>query len=453
MVVAAAGNTAARTRRPGAAVTAAAVLRHRAVRSALVRLTPALTVVGSLALTCLLIRQQRMTVLALAAAVITSAALCRPATVALLLIPLGLLGTVLTDVTFIVLAVVVVALTVAFQTVAGAHTVRPPQLWVGLLTCLLAVSFVPSMDGSATSMTRFLDLAGILAGLGLLAAAIAVPPHPRNLAKMTALAGALAAGYALANGDEAAGRLEGLGFNPNYLGALLAPPLAAAVGLTRRTRNPAWLAAGAVCLVAMAWTQSRGAFIAATVGVGVALVHGRPRRQQALITLVTAGVVFVLPGVLDSAWHAAVGGRATAELSHNREVREQTAEFALRVAAEHPLHGIGYGLFSSYAARSPGFGLEISTHNEYLRLAAESGAAALGVFLVLLWLAVRGRPSGDLSLALAIMLTSATSLLFANLLANLTISMPFWLSLGCLLAAGRSRAGPTVPSPRAHPKP
>lgn len=439
------GGTAARARWPGTAVTAAAVLRVKSVRVGLKRMTPGLTVIGALVLACLLAGQQRLTILALAVVLFASVALRRPATAALLLIPLGLLGAALTDATFVLLAVLVVTLTVMFQVVGGALAVRPPHLWVALMICLLVVSFVPSMEDSATSMPRFLDLAGVLGGLGLLAAAVAAPPHPRNLARTTALAGALAAGYVLANGDEAAGRLEGLGFNPNYLGALLAPPLVAAIGLTRRSRSPAWPAAGTICLVAMAWTQSRGAFIAATVGVAVALVHGRPRRHQALITLAVAGVVIVLPGLLATAWHAAMGGRETAELSHNRAVREQAAEFALRVAAEHPFHGIGYGMFASYAARSPRFGLDIGTHNDYLRLAAESGAATFAVFLVLLWLGVRGRRPGDPSLALALMLTSATTLLFANLLANLTISMPFWLSLGCLLAAGGSRAGTAPP--------
>ncbi|MBC6456842.1 O-antigen ligase family protein [Actinomadura sp. HBU206391] len=419
-----------------------AFVRHGAVRSALVRTAPALTVAASLALTFLLIRERRFTVLALAAAVLASVAFRRPATTALLLIPLGALGSAVGDATIVVLAVVVVSLAVAVRIAAGAHHVRPAHLWVALMACLLVVSFVPCIDGPVPVLLVFLDLAGILVGLGLLAAAIAVPPRPRDLARVTALVGALAAGYALAVGDEMVGRLQGLDLNPNYLGALLAPPLVAAVGLTRRTRNPAWLAAGAVCVVAMACTQSRAAFIAATVGIAVTLVHGRPRRHQALIALATA-VTVMLPGILELARRLTAGDRGPADLSRSRAVRQQAAEFALQTAIEHPLHGIGYGMFSSYAARSPGFGLDIGTHNDYLRLAAESGAATLCVFLVILWLAVRERPSGDLTLPLGISLAFATNLLFANLLSNLTISMPFWLSLGCLLAAARHRPGTT----------
>ncbi|GAA2084202.1 O-antigen ligase family protein [Actinomadura alba] len=430
------------------------LIRHGAVRSALVRTlvrtTPALTVLGSLVLTCLLIRQQRLTVLALAAAVLAAAALRRPTATALLLIPLSVVGTVVADATFVILAIVVVTLSAAVRIVAGVHAVRPPHLWAALMCCLLLVSFVPCLDGPLPVMIVFYDLAGILAGLALTAAAIAAPPRPRDLARMTALVGALAAGYALAAGEEMGGRLEGLGLNPNYLAALLAMPLVAAVGLTRRTRNPLWLVPGTICLVAMVCTQSRAAFVAAAVGVAVTLVHGRPRGHQALIAVGT-GVTVMLPGIVELVRRVTAGDRGPADLSRSREVRQQAAEFALRTAVEHPFHGIGYGTFSSYAARSPRFGLEIGTHNDYLRLAAESGAATLVVFLVILWLAVRGRRPGDLSLPLGITLAFATNLLFANLLANPTISMPFWLSLGCLLAAARHPAGASSPDPCQEP--
>jgi O-antigen ligase len=252
---------------------------------------------------------------------------------------------------------------------------------------------------------------------------------------MIAVAGAVTAGYVLVGGDYAGGRLEGLGFNPNYLGALLALPIVAAVGLMRQDRNPAWLAPSGVCLVAMAETQSRGAFLAAAVGVAIILVQGRPFKLQAPVVLAAVVVATALPGSLDAVEHIAAGNRQTSDLNSNSEIRRQAAEFATHVALQHPLRGIGYGMFPSYAAKSPRFGVYINTHNDYLRLAAEAGAITLAAFLVLLWLGTTRRRSGDLGVLRAVVLTYAVGLFFANLLADLAASLPFWLSLGCLLAS------------------
>ncbi|MCW2919498.1 MAG: hypothetical protein JWN52_7566 [Actinomycetia bacterium] len=420
--------------------TTAGAVRRWAMRPALG--TPALVVMASPVLTYVLLRYERRTLLALAAATLVLLTVRSPATAVLLLIPAGLLGAAYTDASFAVLEpVVVVTLVMAFQIVVGALPIRSSHLWVGLLASLLLISSVFPSVTSGSPTDRFPDLTWMLAGLGLLAVTIASPPHPQRLARVTAWAGALAAAYVLADGDYANGRLEGFGFNPNYLGILLALPLVAAVGLGHRTRNPAWLAPAAVCLVAIAETQSRGAFLAAAAGVSVVLVQGRPLRHQALILLSAVGIASALPSSLGVVENVAVGDRSSSELSYNSTVREHAAEFAARVAIEHPLRGIGFGMFPSYAAKSPRFGVHMATHNDYLRLAAEAGAAALAAFLALLWLGTKGRRSRDLAILRAVVVSYMVGLLFGNSLANLVASTPFWLSLGCLLAATPSRAG------------
>jgi O-antigen ligase len=124
------------------------------------------------------------------------------------------------------------------------------------------------------------------------------------------------------------------------------------------------------------------------------------------------------------------------------------AWFAVRVAAGHPLRGIGYGTFPSHAGAE--FGLHIATHNDYLRLAAETGIPALVAFLGLLWLGLRRPASGDLAVLRAMTAAYAAGLLFANALASLVISTPFWLALGCLLATPRPPLDHTTTDRESH---
>jgi O-antigen ligase len=234
-------------------------------------------------------------------------------------------------------------------------------------------------------------------------------------------------------GDRADGRLQGFGLNPNYLGAFLALPFVAAIGLAYRHRRPMWLLPAGLCLAGMVATQSRGAFVAGLAGVAIVVMQGRRIRIQVLIAAIAVVAGAVFPAVIGAAEHLAVGGRQAAELSHDTAVRERVAWFALRVAAEHPFRGIGYGMFPSYADSQ--FGVHIATHNDYLRLAAETGVPALAAFLVLLWLGVKSPAPGDLAVPRAVAGAYAVGLLFANELTNLVVSTPFWLALGCLLAS------------------
>ncbi|HEX6470516.1 MAG TPA: O-antigen ligase family protein [Streptosporangiaceae bacterium] len=316
---------------------------------------------------------------------------------------------------------------------------RPAHLWIGLLGGLLVISArfpaIRLQDGSAAA-----DLGALLVGLALLAAVTAVAPRPSVIIRTVAGAGALAAGYALVFGVHDGGRLAAFGLNPNYLGGMLALPCVAAAGLAWLRRNPAWLAPAAACLTAIITTQSRGAFLSAAAGIAVVVVQGRGRRARWRFALAAgaAGVAIALAapagGGLGLVEQVAAGNREHSELAYDTTVRGDVAEFAMKVAARHPVRGIGYAAFPSYAATAPDFGIYMATHDDYLRLAAEAGGIALGAFLVLLWLGVRGRRHGELAVARAVTVAYAVGLVFANPLGNLLVSLPFWLSLGCLLA-------------------
>jgi O-antigen ligase len=90
-------------------------------------------------------------------------------------------------------------------------------------------------------------------------------------------------------------------------------------------------------------------------------------------------------------------------------------------------------------------GISINTHNDYLRLAAESGLVTLVLLLALLWLGLARRYTAHHVVLQALGVAYATGLLFANALTDLVISTPFWISLGCLLARSADRT--TDPSP------
>lgn len=382
---------------------------------------------------------------------VTFAALvtCRPVVLASL-VPVSVLGGALPgrSATAALSAIGVVVLVVGVQIVAGTRRPRRVHLLIALLAMLLLVGFLFPADGPGAETDRLVDLMCVLAGLGLTAAAAASPPPASAVARVTAVAGGCTALVLLPLGERPGGRLAGLGLNPNFLGAFLALGLVAAAGLVVRHRRPVWLLPAAACLAGMAATQSRGAFAAAAAGVVVVTIEGRRRALQALAVTAVVTVCALFPATIDAAERVAVGHRQAAELSHDTSVRENVARFAVRVATGHPIRGIGYGTFPSYADAR--FGVRIATHNDYLRLAAETGIPALVVFLVLLWLALRRPAAGDLAVPRAVVAAYAAGLLFANELSNLIVSTPFWLSLGCLLAA-RPRPDRTVSVQKVSP--
>ncbi len=384
--------------------------------------------------TVLVVGRSWHAVAAVALAALALLAVCGPFA-ALSLIPLSVAG----GVTATLPAVAVVTLVVAVRAVAGFRRPRPPHLVIAALALLvLAAYFFPSA-GLTPQPDRAADLIALLAGLGMAAATAASPPSPDAIARVTALTGGIAAGVALALGEQAGGRLQAFGLNPNYLGTYLALPLVASAGLARRHRQPLWLVPAAACLAGMVATQSRGAFVAGVAGVAIVFVHGRRPGRQALIVAVAAASGVLFPGVIRAAERIAAGGRKAAELSYDTAVRENVAWFAARVAIDHPLRGIGYGMFPRYAENSTSLGIYLATHNDYLRLAAESGIPSLIAFLALVQIGMRRR--GDLGVLRAMTAAYAAGLFFANELANLAVSTPFWLSLGCLLAASRLPEG------------
>ncbi len=183
-----------------------------------------------------------------------------------------------------------------------------------------------------------------------------------------------------------------------WMGALIASQ--------RRLLLP-FLAAAAVALMvaAHAWTQSRGGTAALLVGTGVAaagmLASTARRRQGGAARWAPAAAMLVL--VLAGA--AAMGLWARADDAEVVEADPVDVSFASRLAVavqgtglvrDHALVGTGLGTwlhaFRPYVAPPIHGGIWDHAHNEYLELAAETGAAGValvGCFALAVGLAVR----------------------------------------------------------------
>ncbi|GIE93168.1 O-antigen ligase family protein [Paractinoplanes rishiriensis] len=327
--------------------------------------------------------------------------------------------------------------------VGGALQLRRAVGWLALFAAALSVSLLYPVTAGSTPLSPWHDLAGVLIGLAVAASALSAPPDPAVMAKTIAVAGAVVAGIILAGGALAAGRLVGASLNANYLGMLLALPCIAAIGLAWHARQPAWLIAAAPGAVALVQTQSRGALVAIAAGAGYLMLSKRSWPQRALV-IAAGALLAVLFG--DVLMELLLGGRSTTELDANSTIRAEVLRLALQVAVEHPLRGIGYGMFPPYAAAAPEMGIFINTHNEYARLVCEAGMPASALFAVLLVRAMRGGGDEAGMVLRAIVVVYATGLLFGNFLSNIFVSVPFWLALGCLLAGCRNRKAEGMPS-------
>ncbi|MEU5381596.1 MULTISPECIES: O-antigen ligase family protein [unclassified Streptomyces] len=331
-----------------------------------------------------------------------------------------------------------VVLLVLLRVVLGGSRLCMDLLLISFIAAAVTVSWL--MPQETFGVEHAWKTCGLLlVGLGLIAVSALTPPDPRRIAQVVAASGGGLATYLVLRGEYAFDRLTGLGLNPNYVGAALALPLVAAVGLVRFNRSWVWMVPAAVCVCAVLETRSRGAFVMAAAGLACVLLAGRPLRQKVLIGLALLAVTLVLPGTLDSMEGNLTGGRTSTELAANTEVRKKAALLAVRVALDHPLRGIGYAIFPEYARASPDLGIYINTHNDYLRLAAEAGLVTLVLWVVLLWRGLARRHTADHLVLQSLGVSYAAGLLFANALTDLVISTPFWISLGCLLARPADR--------------
>lgn len=234
--------------------------------------------------------------------------------------------------------------------------------------------------------------------------------------------------------------------DPNDIAFILATTLPFAMWLLRAR---GWGRAAAIILtgvigVSILLTLSRGAL----VGLGAGLVwytlgERRKGRGALLAAAVVIGLAVLLVVQLEH-HRIETGLRAKEKVaSTNVHTRLEAWGAAARLAADHPVVGVGPGNFRFHyleaTGRPPGTkGLAV-VHDTYLDVASELGIVALVVFLAYLVLAF-GRLSTAVSRALGPpgFASAARVSLVIGVAAGLTLSeqyfAPFWL-LGALASA------------------
>jgi O-Antigen ligase len=457
----------------GLETSAERTVRHRLVQalSWLARCALGLiAVAGAVAAVRLALGHTTAPMSGLAAAGIGLLAVFFPEAVMLVVVPVAQSGAAWPVVRVAVLAMIAaLALATVLVRHRGVVRLRWAHLVIGVLAALLTVSLLYPAVGVGEG-ARY-NLVTFMAGLAVLAISAAIRLSETLLCAVSALAGAIISGYVMFIGEYANGRLVGLSLNPNYLGALLTLPLVAGVGLAVHRRQVWWLLPATACAVALVATGSRGSTVAAACGLAYVFVVGRRWWLQlgclvaaAALALALCQVLYVRGGdpapavapastgtVADAGPGAATATadsgqdplrqpgslvgrtRTNAELAYNNSVRAGAATLAAQFSVRHPLRGVGYGAFPHLAAGSS-FGIYMNTHNDYLRLSAEAGLPALLAFGVLVAMGLRRRGDRGFAVCRALVVTNLVTLLFANTLATLSVSVLFWAALGVLLA-------------------
>lgn len=251
-----------------------------------------------------------------------------------------------------------------------------------------------------------------------------------------------------------------IGQSSNFLGAYLVttiPMIAAMAALTHGRRRLIYGAGGVAAFTALLLTFTRGALVAGVVGLVLFVVLALPRRALpfAVAGLVLAGAAFL------------AAPQARARLSDVSSDRRALWYSGMRIFADHPVFGVGFGNYRKVQESNPAeyvstpYGSAFSTaHNGILAIAAEGGAVQAGavLFLVLYvvragWWSVRSaRRTPEVILAagafagvIGFLIQSLTNTLFLVP----SVATYFWVFSGALI--GRSALASGTGSARAMP--
>jgi O-antigen ligase len=154
-----------------------------------------------------------------------------------------------------------------------------------------------------------------------------------------------------------------------------------------------------VTLLSIAFTFSRGTFLAAGIILLLMLVKDPPRPAvtAAILALTVIALLALMPQYLGRMLTVAesvlyLGNDTTSNLQDDSiEGRLSIMHVAMKIFLDHPLLGIGLGNFEHYYQQYalqfyiPHRGTDMAAHSLYLEIAAERGLLGLAVYLVLIW--------------------------------------------------------------------
>jgi O-antigen ligase len=218
---------------------------------------------------------------------------------------------------------------------------------------------------------------------------------------------------------------------------------------------------GIVLLIGGLWAGllisfSQSSFAALVVGVIAAAALAW--RWRALTAVGVAAVLLVSAGVTTSArsdWHREVVVAAPSDIDRATSGRFELVRNGLRIAADHPVAGVGVGGFKGTYAdrfRVPARTEEAASHTTPVTVAAETGVVGLGLFAWLLvaagMVALRGlrvRPPGA-RIASAVAAVGLAAIFVHSLSYNAFFEDPLmWGLLALAVLADRAPVGSERP--------
>ncbi len=295
---------------------------------------------------------------------------------------------------------------------------HPIARWMGAIL-LLSMLSVPGGVFPGHSF-RFLveDHLKTIVLVVVLAAAIRDSGDAARFAGVHVLGGIVYCWAVLVRFDvQADGRLAGLYFyDANDLGLLLVCTLPLALFFLQRRTHALWragiLLAGALFVLALLKTGSRGGFLGLVVALGYLLFGSRVVPRRARIPAVVGAVAVLIALAGDGYW-TKMSTLLNPTQDYNWSGKSESGRMevwkrGLGYMADRPLLGVGVNAFyAAEGALSPlaktqfyGRGFKWSApHNSFVQIAAELGVFGIASFLGLLWSAFRaarriGTPPG-----------------------------------------------------------
>jgi tetratricopeptide (TPR) repeat protein len=324
--------------------------------------------------------------------------------------------------------------------------------WEAAAGLALVAACLVSFLGVDYRFGSFLTLLNVGMAAALAAALTLAPPDRLHLPAATAAASsALQALLAFFHRPVANTNPAGSFANANHLAAYLVLGFLLAVGLASRARRREeaggprvevwlWAMVAAIDAAALLWLGSRGALLSLMGAGALWVVRHRPRGRRARALLAAAALALVAVSAVS------VAARFRRFDDPYRYDRVRIWQAGLQAAADHPLTGMGPGMFSRRGApynfpqdtsmfrfsKTPG-----STHSTWLQALVETGlpglAAALLFAALLAAAAWRAAPRGSgpigesIALALpAVLLQAAVDMPFDAPAITLTLVALVW---------------------------
>jgi O-antigen ligase len=301
--------------------------------------------------------------------------------------------------------------------------------------CWLIASYTLFSIPGYHNPDRFTSLVSVINGMVLMFSAGSLRPRPLHVVMMTAVSASLAGVFTyFYKGYDQEGRIISLGLNTNYLGVMMAVGVVAVAVCISETKQWYWLVLAPPLVWVIVATHSRGTLLSLIAGLALFFAYAGARARY-MAVLVLAFGLSLLPVFSSFTEKTLLGNRTN--FGRSNELRGEVLKAAFRTTIDHPIIGIGYGLFQPTSFDNPKVGRILNTHNDYARLASETGIPGLVMFGAMVFPPFFRRRTKTVTLLTPMVLVYLVGLTDANLIDSMIVSSPIWIMLGLLWTIGR----------------